>query len=46
MPSAVRSEEEAQRMLAVRTIKGGIRMPAAPAAENKPEREPALAARP
>jgi geranylgeranyl reductase len=47
VPSAVRSEEETQRMLAVQTIKGGIRMPArsegdGPAAEATPEREPAL----
>jgi geranylgeranyl reductase len=32
VPSAVRSEEETQRMLAVSTIKGGIRMPAGAAA--------------
>jgi geranylgeranyl reductase len=48
--SAVRTEEETQRMLAVRTIKGGIRMPAAEAKaeskpENTPEREPALSGR-
>ena len=43
VPSAVRSEEETQRMLAVSTIKGGIRMPSqeAPTAD-KDEREPAL----
>jgi geranylgeranyl reductase len=52
VPSAVRTEEETQRMLAVQTIKGGIRMPARP--EGSPtletaqpgdvstEREPAL----
>ncbi|MFM7360800.1 MAG: geranylgeranyl reductase, partial [Cyanobium sp.] len=35
VPSAVRSEEETQRMLAVSTINGGIRMPSA-AAEQGP----------
>jgi geranylgeranyl reductase len=52
VPSAVRTEEEAQRMLAVQTIKGGIRMPARPEASPSletaqpgdiaPEREPVL----
>jgi hypothetical protein len=46
VPSAVRTEEETQRMLAVQTIKGGIRMPAradeTPAPEAPLEREPAL----
>jgi hypothetical protein len=39
----VRTEEETQRMLAVSTIKGGIRMPSQePASADKEEREPAL----
>ena len=46
VPSAVRSEEETQQMLAVQTIKGGIRMPVRqqPSVDSPPtpRREPAL----
>jgi geranylgeranyl reductase len=46
VPSAVRSEEETQQMLAVQTIKGGIRMPSReePAVDSPATtpREPAL----
>ena len=46
VPSAVRTEEETQSMLAVQTIKGGIRMPVRPEESPAPappiEREPAL----
>jgi geranylgeranyl reductase len=55
VPSAVRSEEETQAMLAVSTIRGGIRMPAQPInAQSVPgqadsqaseEKQPALAGR-